>query len=390
VLNTPVSGSALSTQSGTIGIPGYHTITLSSPVKVKQGEKFSVVVKLTTLGNNYPVAIEYPYSGFSSAATSRSGESYVSNNGVSWTDLTTIYTNSNVCLKAFSSRPSQTNQMQQTPLITPTPAQSTADSTPPSVTISSPTSYATVSQGQSLSLSWSSSDNKGVGLVTLQYSSNGGSSWTTIADNQPQSGTYTWTIPNAAATSLSIKITARDTSGNVGSQTRTLFVRKVTVVPTVIPTPTPTPTPSSRADSIPPTVTISSPTSYASISPGQSLAITWSASDNKGVTSVALQYSSNGGGSWTTIADNQPKSGTYTWTIPNTATSSITLKVAARDASGNVGSQTRALFIKKTISLSTIATTTSYDSSFPSSSYSAQKESLMAELIRGQANSENK
>ena len=141
--NTPVSGSALSSQSGSINIPGYHTITLSQPVRVKQGEKFSVVVKLTTPGNNYPVAIEYPYPGFSSRATARSGESYVSSNGVVWTDLTTQYSNSNVCLKAFSSRLGQTTQTQSTtptstPIQTPTPR----DTSPPSVTMTSPVSYA--------------------------------------------------------------------------------------------------------------------------------------------------------------------------------------------------------------------------------------------------------
>jgi C1A family cysteine protease len=383
VWNTPVSGSALTTQSGTIAIPGYHTITLSHPVRVTQGEKFSVVVKLTTPGSNYPVAIEYPYSGFSSKATARSGESYVSSNGASWTDLTTLYTNSNVCLKAFSSRPGQTNLVQQTstPTPTPTPTLSIADSTPPTVTISSPASYASVSSGQSVAITWSASDNKAVASVTLQYSSNGGSSWTTIIDNQPKSGTYTWVIPNTFATSLTIKITAYDTSGNVGSQTRVLFVKTTSITPTVTPTPTPTPTPSG-GDSISPTVTISSPASYASVSSGQSVAITWSASDNKAVASVTLEYSSNGGSSWTTIIDNQPKSGTYTWTIPNAVATSLPIKITARDTSGNVGSQTRVLLVKKTIILSTISNTTSYDSSFPSPSYSTQKESIMAELVR--------
>jgi C1A family cysteine protease/uncharacterized protein YndB with AHSA1/START domain len=385
IWNTPVSGSALITQSGTIAIPGYHTITLSQPVRVTQGEKFSVVVKLTSPGNNYPVAIEYPYSGFSSKATALSGESYVSNNGVSWTDLTTIYANSNVCLKAFSSRSGQTNQVQQTPTPTltptPTPTSSTADSTPPTVTISSPGSYTTVSPGQNLAVSWSASDNKAVASVTLQYSSNGGSSWTTIADNQPKSGSYTWTIPTPTASSLTLKVTARDTSGNVGSQTRVLFVSQTSISPTVTPTPTPTPTPSG-GDSTPPTVTISSPGSYTTVSPGQNLAISWSSSDNQGVASVALLYSSNGGSSWTTIADNQAKSGTYTWMIPNTAATTLTIKATARDTSGNIGSQTRVLFVKKTVFLSTISNTTSHDSSFLSSSYSAQKESIMIKLVR--------
>jgi C1A family cysteine protease len=227
--NTPVSGSALSTKSGSISIPGYHTITLSQPVRVKQGEKFSIVVKLTTPGNNYPVAIEYPYAGFSSRATARSGESYVSSTGVVWTDLTTLYSNSNVCLKAFSSRPGLTTQtpgITPIPTQTPTPPPTLGDSIPPSVTISSPASYTAVSPGQTLSISWLASDNLGVASVTIQYSSNSGSTWNTIAENQPKSGTYAWVIPDTPASTITIRITARDTSGNTGSQSRFLYLKK--------------------------------------------------------------------------------------------------------------------------------------------------------------------
>jgi C1A family cysteine protease len=388
--NTPVSGSALSSQSGSINIPGYHTITLSQPVRVKQGEKFSVVVKLTTPGNNYPVAIEYPYPGFSSRATARSGESYVSSNGVVWTDLTTQYSNSNVCLKAFSSRLGQTTQTQSTtptstPIQTPTPR----DTSPPSVTMTSPVSYASVSPGQTISISWSASDNQAVASVTLQYSTNSGTTWNTIAENQPKSGTYPWVIPDTTASTLTIKITARDTSGNTGSQSRVCFVRKATVnptgtltpTPTRTPTPIPTPTPSG-GDIVPPSVTISSPISYAAVTPGQALSISWSASDNQAVTSVTLQYSSNGGSNWNIIAENQPKSGTYTWAIPDTPASTLTIRITARDTSGNAGSQSRFLFLKKTVFGNTISHSAGQNLSGVSLSYSAQKGSRVADLIR--------
>jgi len=357
---TPVSGSALSTQSGTISIPGYHTITLSQPVQVKQGEKFSIVVKLTTPGNNYPVAIEYRYPGFSSRASAQAGESYVSGNGIIWTDLTTIYDNSNVCLKAFSSLPGQTTQTQgatTTPAPTPTPTFSGGDSSPPSITISSPGAYATVSPGQNVVITWSASDNKGVSSVTLQYSSNGGTIWNTIADNQLKSGSYTWAIPTNTGTTLILKITAHDTSGNIGSQTRVLFIKNTPAISTMTPAPTPTPTPTptfSGGDSSPPSITISSPGAYATVSPGQNVVITWSASDNKGVSSVTLQYSSNGGTIWNTIADNQLKSGSYTWAIPTNTGTTLILKITAHDTSGNIGSQTRVLFIKNTPAISTM------------------------------------
>jgi len=89
-------------QSGTIPFAGYHTIPLNSGVKLKAGQKFSVVLKLTTPGYNFPIAFEYPRSGYSSKARANTGESFISPNGIKWEDLTAHYPNANVCVKAFT------------------------------------------------------------------------------------------------------------------------------------------------------------------------------------------------------------------------------------------------------------------------------------------------
>jgi len=101
--NGPLSSAGpVSTTQGTIGIPGYHTITLPAPVSLNSGQKFSVVVRLQTPNYNYPIAIEKPYSDYSSKATASPGQSYTSSTGTSWTDLTTSIPNANVCLKAYT------------------------------------------------------------------------------------------------------------------------------------------------------------------------------------------------------------------------------------------------------------------------------------------------
>jgi C1A family cysteine protease len=104
VTSGPTTGSLAGGQTGTIASAGYHTISLNVPVSLTSGEKFSIVVKLTTPGFNYPVPVEEPIAGYSSEATANPGESYVSGNGTSWTDLTSISwcTQCNVCLKAFT------------------------------------------------------------------------------------------------------------------------------------------------------------------------------------------------------------------------------------------------------------------------------------------------
>lgn len=103
--STPTSGTLAATKAGSMADPGYHTARLDSPVSLTAGQKFAVVMQLTTPGYNYPIPYERPYSGYDSAATASAGQSYISNNGSSWTDITSSYSNTNVCLKAFTSVP---------------------------------------------------------------------------------------------------------------------------------------------------------------------------------------------------------------------------------------------------------------------------------------------
>jgi len=65
-------------QSGTIPFAGYHTVLLNSGVKLKADQKFSVVLKLTTPRYNFPIAFEYPISGYSSKATGKCRERVLS------------------------------------------------------------------------------------------------------------------------------------------------------------------------------------------------------------------------------------------------------------------------------------------------------------------------
>jgi len=89
-------------QSGNFAMPGYHTVVLDTPVTLKAGERFSVAVRAQSPGWDFPVAIEYPISGYSGSATASAGQSYISSDGGSWQDLTTSQPNTNVCIKAFT------------------------------------------------------------------------------------------------------------------------------------------------------------------------------------------------------------------------------------------------------------------------------------------------
>jgi C1A family cysteine protease len=90
--------------TGTIAVGGYHTVRLEQPVDATAGDQFVVAVRVTTPGWTKPVPVEAPSDLI--APRARAGQSYLSADGSSWTDLTALTTlpgatSANVCLKAF-------------------------------------------------------------------------------------------------------------------------------------------------------------------------------------------------------------------------------------------------------------------------------------------------
>jgi len=96
------TGTVLYSQlGGSFTYAGYHTVDLTSPVILAAGATFSVVVKFTTSGYIYPVPAERAWSGYSDSAVVNAGESYMSSNGSSWIDMSTLSKPSNACIKAI-------------------------------------------------------------------------------------------------------------------------------------------------------------------------------------------------------------------------------------------------------------------------------------------------
>jgi len=131
------TGSSLASKtlstSGSFAYMGYHTVTLPSPLSITSGQQFAVAVKVTSPGTTFPIAIEYPTTGYSEAATASSGQSYVSQDGSSWTDLTIDVPDGNVCLKAYTtggSSPSPSASPSTSPSPSPSPSPGNDDDIP--------------------------------------------------------------------------------------------------------------------------------------------------------------------------------------------------------------------------------------------------------------------
>ncbi|MDD5259688.1 MAG: lectin like domain-containing protein [bacterium] len=160
---TPIDGTLVLTQSGTIAVTGYHTIVLDTPIALVSGQKFSIIVKLTTPGFNYPIPIEYPYYNsatgewWSSEATANTGESFVSSNGLIWSDIADQgfadhIDNCNVCLKAYAGSDD-----------------TTAPSNITAVNDGIGTDIDTVNSRTTLSANWPASTDTGSGIARYWY-----------------------------------------------------------------------------------------------------------------------------------------------------------------------------------------------------------------------------
>ncbi len=192
------------------------------------------------------------------------------------------------------------------------------DTTPPVITITSPTSSSTFTTSSSpLTLGGTASDNVGVTQVTWA-NSRGGSGTAT--------GTTSWTAGGIVLQTGSnvLTVTARDAAGNTRTATATVTL----------------------SDTTAPTVTITSPTSSPTFATSSSpLTLGGTASDNVGVTQVTWANSRGGSGTAT---------GTTSWTAGGIVlqTGTNVLTVTARDAAGNIATRT------STVTLTTTSTFT--------------------------------
>jgi Developmentally Regulated MAPK Interacting Protein./FG-GAP repeat. len=94
-------------------------------------------------------------------------------------------------------------------------------------------------------------------------------------------------------------------------------------------------------DGIPPAVAVAMPNGAERVFTGTPYVIMWAASDNVGITGIDLALSVDGGGSFTPITEctGLPSTASQcTWMTPGPATTLGRIRITARDAAGNVGS----------------------------------------------------
>jgi len=176
-----------------------------------------------------------------------------------------------------------------------------ADSTPPTVAITSPTTSSTyVATGSSLTLKGTAADNVGVTQVTW-VNSRGGSGTAT--------GTSSWTTNTIALQSGTnlLTVTARDAAGNTATANLTATL----------------------SDTTPPTTAVTAPVGGTTVT--STTTVTGSATDNVGVAGVQFKLDGVNLGAEATVSPYTVK-----WDTTTTGNGAHVLTAVARDAAGNV------------------------------------------------------
>lgn len=88
-------------KSGYLENAGYYTIHLDNNFETVEGEKFAVVVKITTPNSIHPIAIEYQADETTATVDLSDGEGYISLRGEEW-DNVEENQDCNICLKVYT------------------------------------------------------------------------------------------------------------------------------------------------------------------------------------------------------------------------------------------------------------------------------------------------
>ena len=144
--------------------------------------------------------------------------------------------------------------------------------------------------GENKSITWSSKGLPNNAPLKIEYSTDNGSNWNIIESSIPNSGSYIWTIPNMATTSRAyVKISSLDYAGSYDSNNLAFTITK-------------------------PIVGVTVPNDGQTWYVGESKSIQWSGLT--GVERIKIEFSADGGLTYSTIVNSTPNTDFYYWNIP--------------------------------------------------------------------------
>jgi len=173
-------------------------------------------------------------------------------------------------------------------------AKVTAGPVTPGLRVVSPNGGESWAPGSTQSIAWSS---VGVTIssVKIELSTNGGSTWTTLAASASNTGVYSWTVPSTLSTTCLVRISDTGTSGlsDVSDGYFSIAVNQ-------------------NANKI----TVVAPNGGEVWQALTTQNIVWTTQGTVGP--VHIELTTNAGASWSDIIATTPNTGSLAWTVPNT------------------------------------------------------------------------
>jgi hypothetical protein len=193
------------------------------------------------------------------------------------------------------------------------------DTEAPEVTVTDPNGGEDFPAESFFDVQWIATDNVGVTSIDILLSTDSGASYPdTIATGEANDGIYSWYVDVPPTTTARIKVIAYDAAGNAGEDESD---GDFTI-----------------SDGEAPEVTVTVPNGGETWDIGLAYDITWTATDNIGVTSITIVYSDDGGATYPdTIATGEANDGVHSWLVDVDATTTARIKVIAYDDGANEG-----------------------------------------------------
>ena len=143
--------------------------------------------------------------------------------------------------------------------------------------------------------------------VKIEYTIDGGATWILIAENEPNDGSYPWTIPNTPSTHCKVRMTITGAADpqSIGDSDDSDGEWTISVAPTI---------------------KITSPNGGEVYPAGAIVPITWTSSGVVGP--VKIEYSTNGGVWYQTIVAATENTGMYIWKVPQKSGDRYVIRVS--------------------------------------------------------------
>lgn len=177
-----------------------------------------------------------------------------------------------------------------------------------SVRVLAPNGGETLDPGSQYTVKW---DSAGVNNVLIEYSTNNGENWVFLDSVAADGGVYEWTVPDVYSDVCLVRVTGDGSGDNPSDQSDNVFSIHGTVQSSI---------------------EVLNPNGGENLGVGVEYNITW---QSTGVTNVLIEYTYDNGESWIPI-DTVPATGRrYTWTVPNTPSTTCRVRITGTDGGQN-------------------------------------------------------